>query len=516
MGWSREIEDIHAKRKAALEQGGAEAVARQHAQGRLTVRERIDGLVDPGSFREHGRGAGGVERNADGTLKSITPANFIVGMGRIDGRLAVVGGEDFTVRGGSPNAAGLRKSVYIEDLALQYRVPLIRLHEGGGGSVTGAAGGGPVGEPLHTPRRFASVAECMGAVPVATAALGPVAGLPASRLVAAHFAVMTKENAQVLIAGPAVVKRALGEDVTKEELGGAQVHARSGAIDNIAEDEADALAQIRHFLSYLPQNAWQVPARVDTDDDPARADEALRSIVPENRRKFFNMRRAIAMIVDRDSMFEMSRQYGPGQVTMLARLNGYPVGIFSNDSRFYAGAMTADGARKARRFTEFCETFNLPIVSFVDEPGFMIGSRAEQEGAIRAGTAAVLAAATCRSPWASVIVRKSYGVAAAAHYGPGVYILGWPSAEMGALPLEGGVAVAFGREIAAAEDPEAKRAEIEARMSATLSPARRAESFSMHELIDPCETRAMLCEWIEWNQQRLETQCGPSRFAIRP
>ena len=370
MGWSREIEDIHAKRRAALEQGGAEAVARQHAQGRLTVRERIEGLVDPGSFREHGRGSGGAERGTDGALKSFTPGNFIVGMGRIEGRPAVVGGEDFTVRGGSPNAAGLRKSVYIEDLALQYRVPLIRLHEGGGGSVTGAGGSGPVGEAVYAPRRFASVAECMGAVPVATAALGPVAGLPASRLVAAHFAVMARENAQVLIAGPAVVKRALGEDVTKEELGGAQVHARSGAIDNIARDEADALAQIRRFLSYLPQNAWQVPARTDTDDDPARADDELRSIVPENRRKFFNMRRAISMIVDRDSIFEMGRQYGPGQITMLARLNGYPVGVFSNDARFYAGAMTADGARKVRRFIEFCETFNLPIVSFVDEPGF--------------------------------------------------------------------------------------------------------------------------------------------------
>ncbi len=516
MGWSREIEDIHAKREAALEQGGAEAVARQHAQGRLTVRERIDGLVDPGSFREHGRGAGGAERHADGRLKSFTPGNFVVGLGRMDGRPVVVGGEDFTVRGGSPNAAGLRKSVYIEELALQYRAPLIRLHEGGGGSVTGAGGSGPVGEPVYASRRFASVAEAMGAVPVATAALGPVAGLPASRLVAAHFSVMAEETAQVLIAGPAVVKRALGEDLTKEALGGAQVHARSGVIDNVARDEADALRQIRRFLSYLPQNAWQVPARADTGDDPARADEALRKIVPDNRRKFFDMRRTIAMIMDRDSIFEMARQYGPGQITMLARLDGYPVGVFSNDARFYAGAMTADGARKVRRFIEFCETFNLPIVSLVDEPGFMIGSRAEQEGAIRAGTAAVLAAATCRSPWASVILRKSYGVAAAAHYGPGAYILGWPSAEMGALPLEGGVAVAFGREIAAAEDPEAKRAEIEARMAATLSPARRAESFSMHELIDPSETRPLLCEWVAWSQPRLETQCGPSRFAIRP
>ncbi len=516
MAWSGQIEDIHAKRRAALEQGGAEAVARQHGAGRLTIRERIAALVDEGSFREHGRGAGSAERGPDGKLAAFTPANFILGMARIDGRPVAVGGEDFTVRGGSPNAAGLRKSVYAEDLALQYRVPLVRLHEGGGGSVTGAGGGGPVGEPVHAPRRFASVAEAMGAVPVATAALGPVAGLPASRLVAAHFAVMTRETAQVLIAGPAVVKRALGEDLTKEQLGGAEVHARSGVIDNVAKDEPDALAQIRRFLSFLPQNAWEVAGRVDSGDPPDRADEALRSIVPENRRHFFDMRRAIAMIVDRGSMFEMSRRYGPGQIAMLARLDGWPVGVFSNDARFHAGAMTADGARKVRRFIEFCETFNLPIVSFVDEPGFMIGSGAEREGAIRAGTAAVLAAATCRSPWASVVMRKSYGVAAAAHYGPGAYILGWPSAEMGALPLEGGVAVAFGREIAAAEDPEARRAEIEARMAATLSPARRAESFSMHELIDPCETRAMLCEWIGWSQPRLASQASPSRFLMRP
>ena len=274
MAWSGQIEDIHAKRRAALEQGGAEAVARQHGAGRLTIRERIAALVDEGSFREHGRGAGSAERGPDGKLAAFTPANFILGMARIDGRPVAVGGEDFTVRGGSPNAAGLRKSVYAEDLALQYRVPLVRLHEGGGGSVTGAGGGGPVGEPVHAPRRFASVAEAMGAVPVATAALGPVAGLPASRLVAAHFAVMTRETAQVLIAGPAVVKRALGEDLTKEQLGGAEVHARSGVIDNVAKDEPDALAQIRRFLSFLPQNAWEVAGRVDSGDPPDRADVA--------------------------------------------------------------------------------------------------------------------------------------------------------------------------------------------------------------------------------------------------
>ena len=191
MSWQREAEEIEEKRALAREQGGADSVGRQHAKGRLTVRERIEELIDPASFRELGPGAGGAERDEDGKLTSFTPANFVLGFGTIDGRRCVVGGEDFTVKGGTPNASGLRKSVYAEELACRYKVPLIRLHEGGGGSVAGS-GSGPVGSPVFEPPRFQSVARAMGAVPVATAALGPVAGLPASRLVAAHFSVMTK------------------------------------------------------------------------------------------------------------------------------------------------------------------------------------------------------------------------------------------------------------------------------------------------------------------------------------
>jgi len=517
MGWEKAVEDIGRKRELAARQGGPDGVARQHRAGRLTLRERIALLLDDGSFREHGRGAGDAERDADGGLTGFTPANYILGFGRIGGRLAVVGGEDFTVRGGSPNAAGLRKSVYAEDLAVRYRVPLVRLHEGGGGSVTGAGGkSGPVGEAPNAPRRFASVAEALATVPVASAACGPVAGLPASRLVASHFSVMVKDTAQVMVGGPALVKRALGEDLTKEELGGAEVHARSGVVDNVADDEADALAQVRRFLSYLPSNVWELPPVVDGGDDRNRADDALLDMVPTDRRRAFDMRAVIRRVVDTDSFFETGRRFGPGQITGLARLNGHPVGLFSNDCRFFAGAMTAEGAQKVKRLIEFCETFNLPVVTFVDEPGFMIGGKAERAGTIRYGTAAVLAAAQCAAPWASVVVRKSYGVAGAAHYGPEPYILAWPSAEMGALPLEGGVAVAFGREIAAAPDPEAKRAELEAKMAATLSPARRAESFSLHELIDPRETRPMLCDWIDWIGPRLEAIRGPRGFGWRP
>ena len=514
MSWKKQVDEIHRKRALAKELGGTEGVARQHAQGRHTVRESIDGLIDADSFQEMGAGAGVAERDENGALTDFTPANFVLGFGEIDGRRCIVGGEDFTLRGGSPNEAGLRKSIYAEEMACRYKVPLIRLHEGGGGSVAGP-GSKTVGSPVYSPPRFRSVARALAAVPVATGALGPVAGLPASRFVASHFSVMTKETAQILIAGPAVVERALREKITKEELGGAQVHTRNGVADNIASDDADAFRQIRQFLSYLPPNVWDLPPVVDAGDAPDRRDEALLSIVPTDRRKIFDMRKLLAHVVDRDSFFEMTRDYGRGQITGFARLAGHSIGVIGNDCRYYAGAMTANGAQKVRRFVEICETFHVPIVSLVDEPGFMIGSASEAAGTIRYGTAAVLAVADCSVPWASVVVRKSFGVAQAAHYGPDAFVVAWPSAEMGALPVEGGVAVAFHREIAAAADPDAKRRELEEKMASRQSPSARAESFSLHELIDPRETRPMLCDWIRWIAPLLTQHLGPTRFPYR-
>ncbi len=515
MSWEKEVRDIEEKRARAKALGGEAGVDRQHNAGRLTIRERIDALVEPDSFHEMGAGAGAAERNDDGSLKDFSPANFVLGFGNIGGRRCVVGGEDFTLRGGSPNEAGLRKSIYAEELACQYRVPLIRIHEGGGGSVAGA-GGKTVGSPVYSLPRFQSVARAMATVPVATAAMGPVAGLPASRLVASHFSVMTRKTAQVLIAGPAVVERALHEKKTKEELGGAKVHTRNGVVDNIAKDEGDALEQVRRFVDYLPQNIWEIPKRRDQTDDPNRREEELLSLIPRDRRKIFDARRMIAAILDEDSFFEMTRDFGRGQITGLARMNGQPVGIIANDSRYYAGAMTAAGAQKVRRFVEMCQTFHLPVISFVDEPGFMIGSESERLATIRYGTATVLTVADCQVPWASVVVRKSFGVAQGAHYGPNAYVLAWPSAEMGALPVEGGVAVAFGREIAAAEDPEARRKELEEMMAARTRPTARAESFSMHELIDPRETRPRLSAWIDWIQPILPSLAGPVSFPVRP
>ena len=499
MAWEHEIEEIHRKRTIAKEQGGAESVARHHARGRLTIRERIDVVLDGSSFHEIGPGAGGAERDDDGKLVSFSPANFVLGFGRVDGRQVVIGGEDFTLRGGSPNEAGLRKSVYTEELALQYLMPLIRLHEGGGGSVTGAGGkgGGPVGSPVFQSPRFQSVARTMWSVPVASAALGAVAGLPAARLVASHFSVMTKNDSQVLIAGPKVVERALRQSITKEEMGGAHIHAKNGVVDNLADNEVDAFQQIRQFLSFMPRNAWEVPPVVPCEDPAERREEALATIVPQDRRKIYDMRQIIAMVTDKGSTFEMSKGYAKGMIICLARLNGRVVGIFANDCKHYAGAMTAEGSQKVKRFITTCETFNIPIVTLVDEPGFMIGPEAEKAATIRYGAEAVLAAADCQVPWATVVIRRNFGVAAVAHYGPGAYVLAWPSAEIGAVPVEGGVAVAFGREIDAHPDPEARRAELEAAMAHRYSAAPRAESLAIHDLIDPRDTRPALCDWME-------------------
>jgi acetyl-CoA carboxylase carboxyltransferase component len=518
MSWKPEVDEIEARRKAATGMGGAEAIERQHARGRLTIRERLDLLVDDNSLEEQAPIAGETERDDEGHVTAFHPANYLLAMATIKGRPVVVGGEDFTQRGGSPSPAGLRRSVYAETLAIDMRVPLVRFLEGGGGSVAGAGGktNRPrmAGEPVFAASRFLSIAEVMKIVPVASAALGAVAGFPAARLAASHFSVMTRETAQVLIGGPALVERALGEKRTKQELGGAKIHTRSGVVDNLAEDEADAIAQIQRFLSYLPSNIFSLPpCETDLTDDPERRAAELLDIVPRERRQVYAMRKIVQAVFDQDSFFEMTKGYGRSQITGLARLAGRPVGLMANDPHFYAGSMDAEGAQKVRRFVEFCDTFHLPIVSLVDEPGFMIGSASEQAGTIRYGVEAITAVVTSRVPWCTVMVRKAYGVAAAAHFGPKGHVLAWPSAESGALPIEGGVAVAFRREIEAAEDPEAKRSELEEAFAARRSPFPRAESFSVHDLIDPRETRPRLCRWLGHVWPLLQEQIPSRPFA---
>ena len=518
MSWKDEVEEIEARRRRAQELGGDDAVEKHHALGRLTVRERLDGLLDADSFREFGETAGHAEVDEHGRTVSFGPANLVVGIGGVDGRPVVVGGDDFTMRGGAYTPASLKKSQFAESLAVRRRIPLVRLLEGGGASISGGYGRrGQSGYDLTQPPPMNLLAmEALSQIPVACAALGPCAGFPAARLAASHFSVMTKETAVVLTGGPALVERALGKKLSKEELGGWKVHLKSGVVNNLAEDEPDAFAQIRRFLSYLPSNAWELPPVAECEDPPGREEPDLLSIIPRDRRKTYKVRKVIGLVVDRASFFEIAPRYGRSQVTGLARVKGHPVGVLGNDCMIYGGGMSADGAQKVRRFVELCDTFNLPILSLVDEPGFQIGPDAENAGTIRYGMEAMFAVLQSSVPWFSVVLRKSFGVAQGIHFGRDATVVAWPSMQSGALPVESGVHLAFGKEIAAADDPEARRSELEEEMFAAQSVFPRAEEFGVHDLIDPRQTRPLLCEWIDEIQSELGGGLGPRTYSPRP
>ncbi|MFP3975738.1 MAG: acyl-CoA carboxylase subunit beta, partial [Dehalococcoidia bacterium] len=320
-------------------------------------------------------------------------------------------------------------------------------------------------------------------------------------MVQSHFSVMVKEQAHVFVGGPPLVKWATGEEVSKEELGGHRLHARlTGVVDNEAEDEQDALAQARRFLSYMPPNVWEMPVRQYADsDDPWRTEEELLNIIPRDRKKPYDMRRIMNLVFDRDSIFEIGEYQGRAQITALARLNGYPVGVLANDPRFLGGSFNYDVAEKFQRFIDMCDTFHLPIVNLSDQPGFTIGKQSEQMGTIRKGVRASFAIVQATIPLAVIYVRKCFGVAGGAQKS-GIRLswrYAWPSAVWGNIPAEGGVYAAHHDEIESAEDPEARLKELQDTYSAISSPFRTAEAFGIEDIIDPRETRPLLCEWVE-------------------
>ncbi len=357
-----------------------------------------------------------------------------MGTGRIEGRRVVVGGDDFTVRGGAADASIAGKQGYAEKLALGLKLPMVRLVDGtgGGGSVKSLEIMGYTYVPANP--SWDTVVELVGEVPVVAACLGPVAGLGAVRVVTSHFSVMIRGVSQLFIAGPPVVERGVGEKVTKEELGGAQIHARgSGAVDNEVETEAEVFAQVRRFLSYLPSNVYQVPPRAEHSDDPGRREEDLLSAIPRERRRSYDVRRILNLVLDRESFFEIGRMYGRPLVVGLARLHGYPVGVMANDPKQGGGAVDAAAAEKMIRFIDLCDTFHIPAVNFVDNPGFLIGTMSEKAGTARVGARALMAVYQATVPWISIILRRVYGVAGAAHgNAQGLNLrYAWPSGDWG-------------------------------------------------------------------------------------
>ncbi|MGH2588050.1 MAG: acyl-CoA carboxylase subunit beta, partial [Dehalococcoidia bacterium] len=372
MVWQPELEELARRKDLAYRMGGEENIERQRRGGKLTIRERINALLDADSFREVGVLAG-VPTYEDGELTGFRPSNYVMGMGRIDGRRVVVGGDDFTVRGGAADGSVGGKAGYAERMAREYQIPIVRLVDGtgGGGSVRTLEQIGRTYVPGNT--AWENITGALSEIPVVAAALGSVAGIGAARVCASHFSVMVKDISQVFVAGPPVVKAGMGMDIPKEQLGGSDIHAHgSGAVDNEAETEEDAFNQIRRFLSYLPQNVWQMPPRQATEDDPCRREEALLSAIPRERRRPYNVRKLLDMVLDRGSFFEIGRYFGRPIVGGLARLNGYPVGVLANDPYHYGGGMDAPGAEKLVRMVDLFDTFHLPIVNFADQPGFVI------------------------------------------------------------------------------------------------------------------------------------------------
>ena len=519
MVWQPEIEELERRQELAYQMGTPDRVQRHHDRGHLTVRERLELLVDRGSFRERGVLAGKATYDEDGELSEFIPSNYVMGVAKIGGRPVVAGGDDFTVRGGAADGAVGGKAGHAERMARELKLPVIRLVDGtgGGGSVKTIEDIGRTYIPGNT--NWDVLVGAMSEIPMVATALGSIAGIGAARVAASHFSIMIKGNSQVFIAGPPVVERAFSKPIEKEDLGGSQIHAHgSGVVDNEVETEEEAFEQIGRFLSYLPSNAWEVPPIIDSGDPVDRREEELLSLIPKDRRRPHNIRKLLDLIVDEGSFFEIARYFGPSLVVGLARFGGRPVGVFANDPTKMGGSMDGPASDKFARFIDLFDTFNLPVVNFVDQPGFMLGTAAEISGVARRGVRALAAVNQAVVPWASVVVRRAYGVAGAGHqnHSRWNYRIAWPSGDWGSLPIEGGVMAAYRRDIEAAPDPEARRLEIEEKLNTLRSPFRTAEAFNIEDIIDPRETRPLLCEWVELAYRSLPTILGPKLRGTRP
>ncbi|KAJ2915848.1 hypothetical protein MD484_g4573, partial [Candolleomyces efflorescens] len=495
-------------RKPNIEDRG---YARQKANNKLWVRERLDALLDQNSLTEVGSITGQpVYDKKTGKLLSFVPANSVTGWGKLDGRKVFVTADDFSVRGGHADGGIMNKPIYGETLARRARVPLVRLLDGssGGGSVALYLSMGSTYIPQMN--ILSNSIEALSVIPVASALLGPVVGLAAAKAAISHFSVMVKDLSQLFAAGPPVVKQATFEDLSKSELGGWDIHATNGTVDNVASSELEAFQQIRTFLSYLPSSVFSLPPVLPCVDPVDRRDEELLDIIPRRRSRPYDIRKVIDAIVDKNgsalsTFFEIGPYWGRSIITGLARMSGRPIGVLASDCKINGGAIDALGSQKTAKFVNLCNHFGLPILNLVDQPGFAIGSQAERMATIRHGAAAMVAMYHCSVPFYTIIIRRAFGVAGCAFADPengkGIRVA-WPSGDWGSLPLEGGIEAAYKRQLdeAASKSPEAREKLMEElldKFEEVRSPQKTANKFGIEEIIDPRDTRPLVCEWVE-------------------
>jgi methylmalonyl-CoA decarboxylase subunit alpha len=485
----RQVDDLHARRERAKLGGGEEKIAKQHAAGKLTARERIDLLVDPGTFVEMGIHAGPhfSQRAMEG--KEAPADGVITGWGDVDGRMVAIAAYDFTVMAGSMGMTGELKMARLREMALQKRMPLIWLLDSAGARIQEAAGSLFAGSG----HLFREEVTMSGVVPLVAAMLGPCAAGTAYIPGLSDFVPMVVGQGAMALAGPHLTKAVTGEDISMEDLGGAKVHCRKSGVGDLEfPDDRECIEAVKAYLSYFPSNCEQRPPVLQTDDPDDRMSERLMEIVPESNRQPYDMYEVIREIVDDGEIFDIKPKFARTIITCLARFGGMPVGIVANQPKQLGGILENDSADKAARFVNLCDAFNIPLVFLQDVPGFMVGSKVEHAGIIRHGAKMLYAVSRATVPKITVVVRKAYGagyyVMNGKAYEPDL-IVAWPSAEISVMGAEGAVNIIGRSAIEASDDPEATREAMLEEVRKQIDVYIAAKNATIDDVIDPRETR---------------------------
>jgi acetyl-CoA carboxylase carboxyltransferase component len=490
-------DDLRERRAAARQGGGEERIARQHAAGKLTARERIALLVDDGTFTELGIHAG-VHHSVRGLEDREAPADGVItGYGLVDGRHVAVCAYDFTVMAGSMGTTGEVKVSRLRALALSKRMPFVWLLDSAGARIQEAVGSLFAG----TGELFREEVLASGVIPQVAALMGPCAAGTAYIPGLADFVPMVKGRGSMALAGPHLVRAAVGEDVTQEQLGGSRVHCRvSGVGDLEVADDAECIAAIKRYLSFFPSHCDQAPPRRAPADPPDRMDESLLDVLPASNRRPYDMYDVIRAVVDDGEWMDLKPQFARSIITCLARMGGRPVGIVANQPRHLGGILDNDAADKAARFVSLCDAFAIPLVFLVDVPGFMVGTKVEAAGIIRHGAKMLHAVAAATVPKVTVVLRKAYGagyyVMNGRAYEPDL-LVAWPTAEISVMGAEGAVEIVFRKEVEAADDPAAKKAELIAAYRGLIDVYIAARNAMIDDVIDPRETRPVVIGALE-------------------
>ena len=500
------IEKLKALRAASKLGGGQDRIDKQHAKGSLTARERIDLLLDKGSFREIGALTTGLN---DPEGKSGYGDGVVTGYGQVDGRTVYVYAQDFTFQGGSLGKMQADKICRVMDLAVKTGSPIVGMIDSGGARIQ---------EGVYSLGGYAEIfrrnAVYSGVVPQISLIMGPCAGGASYSPAVTDLVIMVRKQSYMFLTGPAVIKTVTGEEVDSETLGGADVHLTvSGNCQLVGDNEQDAIALARQALSYLPSNNVEQAPVAQSNDAFSRRSEILNSLVPEDPNQPYSMKDAIHAIMDQGSFLEIQAGYAPNAIVGLARLAGRPVGVVSQEPAMMAGVMDINSADKISRLVRMCDAFNLPIVTFVDSPGFLPGVHQEHGGVIRHGAKVLFAYAEATVPKVSVVTRKAYGgayvVMSSKYLGTDI-TYAWPSAEIAVMGAEGAANILYGRQINAAEDPQAERERLTQQYQEDyLNPYAAAKAGYIDEVIEPAETRQKLIDALQALENKVEM--NPSR-----